>query len=1364
MRKHRKKSVLNVHPTRRPLSLEYLEDRRMLSAAADIVFLLDKSGSVAADPDVLVWLKDEIFSSTTGVAKQLVDPGKRDSDVRYGLIGFGDSNSPSGGFAHSYIVNSSAADPFFGTAAQLDVVLENLASSNPSTFGVHGEDGWDAFEHVVSEYRFRPGAVPVVVLLQNVEGRNYFNTTLTRDGVLAALKSKNVVVNTMTYGGDSGNGELFDLSPYGGNSDVRILGVEADQNDPQGIDGRHNYAGLNTITGVEVATVGATTSQAMQVSYNGSNTGATGMVASGKSVQFAIGGSGGLGPSAFGYRATSVDFNTSIVDTTTGFTVHSNLANSITLPSTLSYYGTNYSQIWVSEDGSVRFGSANDPGGSNVDLSKNLDAPSVPIIAALWDDLTAGTSGQIVTKIGNYDGVGGNNDLAIEWRNFRYATSSSTVNDSITFQLVINSNGQIRVNYIDLEDSGVLGARFSGGISSTVGLWKGTSDNVSLPTGKFVPGLHSYFGSTNDAELTPAESNDRYVRLAWDTGGAAWDLGIVDGVGDTGSLTTARAALKDAFFDSLGAQINRQAAAGKVYHGDVPILEVNASSVAVGSYVDGYGKPYAPSSVAILNTTESYNNLSNTINFSANGAYVHNSLPRNVDPRLFQTSLTTPSNATSMVWNFNDDTMAGGIANGTYIVELLFADLTLQTFNLTTGQTAAANRTFDVYLEGKQVLDDYSIYKDHAKATGGAIHPQTGALHNNQLGGTADSGTIFRGTVKRFEVDVTDGNGLQIKFEDADGKALVNAIRILKADRPLAVTEVVLRNSSWTKNPFHFSDMVRKGEQLRPIATQGINQLQIRFSEDIRKRSADGLSLTPIASTAAEGNQLLTLMRTYRDPNAPTITDIVSATGFTYDSNTFTATWTFSSLNDGKYAIHLKTGINGQVGIADVNGNALDADWTNDPGSMTVGGQVRPTWDDFQDDPKRQFIIGDGTAGSANNEFRLHFALLAGDYDGDGLVEHSNEAVLGDGNGDGNVNSSDINIGTNGKRLALQKILGVDFNDDEIVDRQDLLIWQTSWGIDDDGDATGDNETDGLDFMRWLTAFSNKSAWYINPTSIAAALVGDAAPHVINVIVSGSMSAHAPFSFDTVDGSGTQLNTVPVGKADTISIVFSENVNVSAETLFVVGLRTANLPMLAEFAYDPLTFTATWRFQGWVAGDNYLLYLSDSVTDTEGNFLDGEWTNPASTTTTNSLVSEFPSGDGDPGGAFAFVMTLLTGDMNLDGTVDNTDYDLYVASLMQGGGTLFIHGDFNGSGTVSSMDTGLFVANWLTDLRELFILADLNSDGQVNDADLNVIYSNYGSTTADWEHGDLNGDQIVDELDIDLAFAQFGPWGLDMVG
>lgn len=534
------------------------------------------------------------------------------------------------------------------------------------------------------------------------------------------------------------------------------------------------------------------------------------------------------------------------------------------------------------------------------------------------------------------------------------------------------------------------------------------------------------------------------------------------------------------------------------------------------------------------------------------------------------------------------------------------------------------------------------------------------------------------------------------------------------------VVDVLLDGSTWANNPYSFRAIIAIGDQLRPIPTQDVNTIQIQFSEHIRKRSSAGV-VSDVVSTIVDGNALLELKRTVRSPSGSITNESVAVTGFLYDPITHVATWTFPDLVDGKYAIHLKAAAVGVDGIVDVSDNRLNADWDN---------LVSGTPDSWQNHPNRSFTTGDAVAGTRGNEFRFHFALLAGDTDGDGYVDANNA-------------------------LPLREIGGADLNDDEVVDGLDLAIWQNGYGGTTVGDVNGDGYVDGRDFLLWQRAYGSKSAWSIDPPAVSAITVG-LPPQVMNVIISGSLSVHDPHSFDTVDGSGAQLATVPVGLADTISIVFSENVNVSASSLIVVGMTTANVPEPADFSYDPLTFTATWRFEGWALGDNYLLHLSDSITDTEGNHLDGEWTNPASISTTNSLVSEFPSGDGESGGAFIFAMTLLPGDLNLDATVDNTDYDLYVASLTQGGGTLFIHGDFNGSGTVSNMDTGYFVANWLRNLQEPFLLADLDEDGDVDDDDLAILSDNYGLTGADWEDGDLNGDGLIDDLDLDLAFAQHG--------
>ena len=49
--------------------------------------------------------------------------------------------------------------------------------------------------------------------------------------------------------------------------------------------------------------------------------------------------------------------------------------------------------------------------------------------------------------------------------------------------------------------------------------------------------------------------------------------------------------------------------------------------------------------------------------------------------------------------------------------------------------------------------------------------------------------------------------------------------------------------------------------------------------------------------------------------------------------------------------------------------------------------------------------------------------------------------------------------------------LPADFNDDDIVDAIDLVIWQGAIELDSDGDADGDGDTDGRDFLAWQREF-----------------------------------------------------------------------------------------------------------------------------------------------------------------------------------------------------------------------------------------------------------------------------------------------------
>lgn len=252
-------------------------------------------------------------------------------------------------------------------------------------------------------------------------------------------------------------------------------------------------------------------------------------------------------------------------------------------------------------------------------------------------------------------------------------------------------------------------------------------------------------------------------------------------------------------------------------------------------------------------------------------------------------------------------------------------------------------------------------------------------------------------------------------------------------------------------------------------------------------------------------------------------------------------------------------------------------------------------------------------------------------------------------------------------------------------------------------------------------------------------------PRVANIIVSSTHMEtdpdykHLPFSYDTVvDGSGEQLRSVPVALADTVTIVFTEEVNIAESDFRIVGMVTGaepTIPVGGFLGFDPNTNSATWKLEGLsLHGDNYLISLDASAITAvdDGAQLDGDWENPQGLDVLPGTADTFAtSGDGSPGGDFNFVMRLMPGDADGNGVVDGTDFNTLAFNFNQdwsASDATFRDGDFDGDGDVDGDDYNLFAFHFLMlNLSQpLFLAGDTDGDNDVDAID--IAFHNSNST------------------------------------
>jgi hypothetical protein len=181
-------------------------------------------------------------------------------------------------------------------------------------------------------------------------------------------------------------------------------------------------------------------------------------------------------------------------------------------------------------------------------------------------------------------------------------------------------------------------------------------------------------------------------------------------------------------------------------------------------------------------------------------------------------------------------------------------------------------------------------------------------------------------------------------------------------------------------------------------------------------------------------------------------------------------------------------------------------------------------------------------------------------------------------------------------------------------------------------------------------------------------------------------------------GSGVQLKPLPWSNINQIKVVFSKPVTVDTADLLLSGVSPSTYTV-SLFSYDAAAQMATWLFSSSLPADKLLLELNadgtDPIRDASGNALDGEWTNPTSTSTPSS--SSFPSGNGTPGGNFCFRFNVLPGDVNQNAVVQSNDGLAVRAALgtsTVSGGLYSPFKDINANAIIQSND-GLSVRNRL---------------------------------------------------------------------
>ena len=300
---------------------------------------------------------------------------------------------------------------------------------------------------------------------------------------------------------------------------------------------------------------------------------------------------------------------------------------------------------------------------------------------------------------------------------------------------------------------------------------------------------------------------------------------------------------------------------------------------------------------------------------------------------------------------------------------------------------------------------------------------------------------------------------------------------------------------------------------------------------------------------------------------------------------------------------------------------------------------------------------------------------------------------------------------------------------------------------------------------------------HVTPTNPAPP--SENGPHVVDVSVVNpdQLVNGIPKSYSIPLGSAEQLVPIPLGSTRQITIGFDEPIDettLSSSVIELVGLNSGGIyGTTYELTYEGFnsdTYVATWQLpvvngnaQTFNQPDRMWLRLDDSITDTQGRNLDGEWINPVAF---GESVPALPvSGDNNSGGEFRFGFVVVPGDGDQNWSVDVSDFNIWNSNKFTMD-TSWQEGDYNGDGVTDNSDFNIWNMHKFTSVN-LTTLADVNHDGLTTEEDvIHLFDAIFGRRVAE-TFDDLNGDGLIDDQDViyllDLLNLEIGDITMDGV-